>query len=121
MPDTSTIRAACGCSVAKIEDTRGTLYPFTVECVAHHRPGVSRAAAISCEGRRILAVELEERRGGADLALLKKELAWASIDEIQVHRPIPVDKRHNAKIDYPALNELVRSSRTTADGHLLIA
>jgi acyl-CoA synthetase (AMP-forming)/AMP-acid ligase II len=110
-----------GRCAAKIEDTRGTLYPFTVECVAHHRPGVSRAAAISCQGRRILAVELEEQRAGADLALLKKELAWASIDEIQVHRPIPVDKRHNAKIDYPALHELVRSSHTTADGHLLIA
>jgi acyl-CoA synthetase (AMP-forming)/AMP-acid ligase II len=104
-----------GRCVAKIEDTHGTLYPFTVECVAHHHPGVRRAAAISRQDRRILAVELEDGAASTDLALLKKELAWACIDEMQVHKHIPVDKRHNAKIDYPALHELLAKPQATAD------
>jgi hypothetical protein len=68
---------------------------------------VRRAAAISQQGRRILAVQLEDHKASTDLTFLRKELGWASIDEIQVHRYIPVDKRHNAKIDYPALYKLV--------------
>jgi hypothetical protein len=80
---------------------------------------VRRAAAISQQGRRILAVQLEDHKACTDLAFLRKELAWASIDEIQVHRYIPVDKRHNAKIDYPALYALVSRSHTTADNSFL--
>jgi hypothetical protein len=117
MPATSTTEAAwlLGHCAARIEDPRGTLYPFTVECAANHHPGVRRAAAISQQGRRILAVQLEDYKPCTDLAFLRKELGWASIDEIQVHRYIPVDKRHNAKIDYPALNELLTRSQATAD------
>ncbi|MGH2360381.1 MAG: AMP-binding protein [bacterium] len=98
-----------GRCAARIEDPRGTLYPFTVECAADHHPGVRRAATISQQGRRILAVQLQDHKACTDLAFLRKELAWASIDEIQIHRSIPVDKRHNAKIDYPALYKLVSS------------
>ena len=103
-----------GRCAARIEDPRGTLYPFTVECAANHHPGVRRSAAISQEGRRILAVQLEDHKASTDLAFLRKELGWASIDEIQVHRYIPVDKRHNAKIDYPALYKLVAHERSSS-------
>jgi len=103
-----------GRCAARIEDPRGTLYPFTVECAANHHPGVRRAAAISQQGRRILAVQLEDHKASTDLAFLRKELGWASIDEIQVHRCIPVDKRHNAKIDYPALYKLVAHEKSSS-------
>ena len=61
-------------------------------------------------------------RGGNDdscehasgVAFLRKELAWASIADIQVHRCIPVDKRHNAKIDYPALYKLVAHEKLSS-------
>ncbi len=100
----------CG---ARIEDAHGTLYPFAVECIAHHHPGVRRAALISHRGRRILAVELDDSATDTDLALLKHTLAWAYIGEVQVHRRIPVDKRHNAKIDYPALQGLLDKTSTS--------
>jgi len=98
-----------GRCAARIEDVHGTLHPFAVECAAYQDPGVRRAAVISHSGRRVLALELHDGGMNMDLAALKRALAWAHIDEIQVHRSIPVDKRHNAKIDYPALCKLVSS------------
>jgi hypothetical protein len=93
-----------GRCAARIEDSRGTLYPFMVECTARHYPGVRHAAVASCSGRRILAIQREEHAANTDLTALAQQLAWASIDEIQVHKHLPVDGRHNAKIDYPALH-----------------
>jgi acyl-CoA synthetase (AMP-forming)/AMP-acid ligase II len=89
---------------ACINDAHGTLYPFTVECVANHHPGVRRSAMISHKGKRVLVVEPS---GGVEFSSLKASLAWAHVDAIEVLSKLPVDKRHNAKIDYPALHELL--------------
>ncbi len=89
---------------ARIQDGGGTLYPFTVECAAHHHPGVRRAAVVEHNGRRVLAIEGEQ---GADCSGLESALAWAHIDTIRVLNKIPVDKRHNAKVDYPALRKML--------------
>ncbi|MBI4640343.1 MAG: AMP-binding protein [Candidatus Tectomicrobia bacterium] len=96
-----------GRCMARIRDEHGTLYPFAVECAVSHHPGVCRAAFVFHRGRRILAIELYDRRYHTVIAQLKEALAWAHIDEIQVYRHIPVDKRHNAKIDYRALYKLL--------------
>ena len=53
--------------------------------------------------RRLLVVEQQ----GNDLNDLRDALAWADIDEICMLKTIPVDKRHNAKVDYPALSKLL--------------
>ena len=104
-----------GRCAARIQDALGTLYPFTVECVAHQLPGVRRSAVASLNGRRILAVEFDPHPTHPNLASLKAALARVPIHEIQVYKRIPMDKRHNAKIDYPALHALVtRSSREDA-------
>ncbi len=100
-----------GRCAALMEDAGGTLYPFTVESAAPHHPGVRRAAVTFHQGRRILALEFDNRVANADLTSLRQTVAWARIDEIQVHTHIPVDKRHNAKIDYPALKKLVAKNR----------
>jgi acyl-CoA synthetase (AMP-forming)/AMP-acid ligase II len=73
-----------------IKDSRGTLYPFTVECIANYYTGVKRSAIISNTGRRILAVEpfqpwLEQGLNiGVQFSGLKASLAWAQIDAIRV-------------------------------------
>jgi acyl-CoA synthetase (AMP-forming)/AMP-acid ligase II len=95
-----------GRCAARIDDDRGRLYPFGVECVAMTFPEVRRAAAMAHQGRRLLAIEAEgdqmlEQR-------LQAATAWAQIDKIVFIESIPVDKRHNAKIDYPALRERLR-------------
>jgi acyl-CoA synthetase (AMP-forming)/AMP-acid ligase II len=99
-----------GRCAARIADGRGPLYPFAVECAASQYPGVRRAAVVSHDGRRLLALELQAQTGPVALTPLQESLRWAALDEIRVLKRLPVDKRHNAKIDYPALKRLLAMS-----------
>ena len=91
-----------GRCAALIKDAKGDLYPFAVESAAIHVPGVKRAALVEHQGKRLLLVEKDKEAMG-HLSELEETLRWAKLDEIRSVRVIPVDKRHNAKIDYPAL------------------
>ncbi|MHB9025468.1 MAG: AMP-binding protein [Armatimonadota bacterium] len=93
---------------ARVEDARGILYPFAVEVAALAHPGVRRAALAAPAGRRMLVLELSGDMARIDLAKLSAALSWAGLDTIRLLRHIPVDARHNAKIDYPALYELLK-------------
>jgi len=98
-----------GRCAARLDDARGVLYPFPVERAAMESQGVRRAAVVAHGGRRVLLVE----PGGAaqpNPRALRDRVAWACIDEVRVIRRIPVDKRHNAKVDYPALRRLLTQS-----------
>jgi acyl-CoA synthetase (AMP-forming)/AMP-acid ligase II len=96
-----------GRCAARVRDGRGELYPFAAETAVYQDPAVRRAAAVGHRGRRVLAVEYYDGRGAIDPAALKETLAWAGVDEVRVCRTIPVDGRHNAKIDYPRLYALL--------------
>lgn len=91
----------------KIGDARGTLYPFAVECAAMQTPAIRRAALAAIDGRRVLAIEAE---GAVSLEAIRSSLAWAQLDEVVRLDHVPVDKRHNAKVDYTALARKVRSA-----------
>lgn len=94
-----------GRCAARLDDARAPLYPFGLECVAMTFPEVRRAAALLRQGHRILVVEAD-----GDPALeqrLRAATAWAEIEDIVFLERLPVDKRHNAKIDYPALRALL--------------
>ncbi|MDJ0707082.1 MAG: AMP-binding protein [Leptolyngbyaceae cyanobacterium MO_188.B28] len=93
---------------ARIQDDRGLLYPFPVECVAQHHPGIRRAALLPYQGKRILLVELRQSKGKSSLPELQQSLHWAELDTIQVCRKIPMDRRHNAKVDYSAVFRQIR-------------
>lgn len=82
-------------------------YPFAVETAVHALEEVRHAAVVTRGGRRILALELYAPQPAEWLAALQARLAWAQLDEIRVLDHLPVDKRHNAKIDYPALLKLL--------------
>jgi acyl-CoA synthetase (AMP-forming)/AMP-acid ligase II len=97
-----------GRASAKIKDDRGILYPFAVECAARQVPGVKCAAILSVDGRRVLAIEADGHE--AELAARQK-LAWAQLDEIRRLRSIPMDKRHNAKVDYVLLRKLFSAGK----------
>lgn len=86
----------CG---ARIEDARGELWPLTVEAAAREDPRVKNAALVPGVGHRILAVE------GNDVGVddLRRGLAWAHLDEIRVVKRIPMDRRHESKVDYTRL------------------
>ena len=89
---------------ARIEDAKGLLYPFTVECAARFHASVRHCAMVAHRERRILLIESD---GSLDRDALAADLHWAGIDEIRLLKRIPVDKRHNAKVDYPRLRKLL--------------
>ena len=93
----------CG---ARIEDDRGVLYPFSVECAASDVAGVRRCALARVHARRVLAVETAADTGALERQL-RDTLAWAQIDEVRFLKRIPVDRRHNAKVDYPVLQRML--------------
>jgi acyl-CoA synthetase (AMP-forming)/AMP-acid ligase II len=95
-----------GRCVARIEDSRGSLYPLGVESVAMTYPKVRRAAALAHGGKRLLVIE-----GDADEALkqhLREAAAWAYLDDVASISRMPLDARHNSKIDYPALRRQLK-------------
>jgi acyl-CoA synthetase (AMP-forming)/AMP-acid ligase II len=98
-----------GRCIARIQDGRGELYPFAAETAVYQDTRVRRAAMVAHHGKRILAVEFYEGQSQADLDALRAALAWTHLDEVRPCRRIPVDKRHNAKIDYPGLYRLLET------------
>jgi acyl-CoA synthetase (AMP-forming)/AMP-acid ligase II len=94
---------------ARINDAHGELYPFAVEAAASAHPVVHRSALVCREGKRLLVVEPVYPLPADELAELQKALAWSHVEVRQV-KHIPVDKRHNAKVDYPALAKMLDAS-----------
>ena len=90
-----------GRASARIVDSRGVLYPFAVECMVSSVPGVRRSALVSLDGKRVLAIDWITQTESA-LREVERLLAPFGIDAVR-SVSIPVDARHNAKVDYPAL------------------
>jgi len=78
-----------------------------VEVAANQHPGVRRAAIVHHQKQRMLVVELEPGQSAKILASLQSELSWAKIERYKICPKIPVDKRHNAKVDYPLLYQFL--------------
>ncbi len=92
-----------GRCAARIQDTRGTLDPFTVECAVARMPGVHRCALVSHLDRRILVIEPRLHARAPESDTIVRCVPWAHVDDVRIVRTLPVDRRHNAKVDYPAL------------------
>ncbi len=84
-------------------------YPFAIEAAIRVQFPDLRTAAIEWRGQRILAIE---RRAGTDKRRMIESLGKTlGIARIITLREIPLDRRHNAKIDYPALKRLLDNAR----------
>ncbi len=103
----------------KISDKNGDLYPFQVEVAASEMQAVRRATCLQKEGKRILVVEKIHRtplRWCADLLrrtspfsnTIRDAFAWLRFDEIRMVHTMPVDARHNSKIQYGRLEQQIR-------------
>lgn len=85
------------------EAASGELFPFAVETAALSWPGVRRAALLAGSPRAKLALEGD----GLDAGEMQRRAgAMGTIDAVIV-RQVPVDKRHNSKIDYARLRKLL--------------
>lgn len=85
----------------------GGVYPFEVEAPARLWPGVKRTALVSMDGRPVLAIEGDE----AQLGGWKEAAASIGVDAVVWVRHMPMDRRHQSKIDHATLRKLMR--RTT--------
>ena len=92
---------------ARIEDADGTVYPFAVEAAVSAHPAIRRSAMVAWRGQRLLLIEPAYPLYDGELDTLRQSLARAHLDAIRVVPRIPVDRRHNAKVDYPALMKLL--------------
>lgn len=99
-----------GRCAAVIQDRRGILHPYTVEAPAMEVRGVRRAALAAANGKRVLLVELDPPGSALPVEDLRRIRALGDLDEVRVVHGIPVDRRHNAKIDYPALRDVLARS-----------
>jgi acyl-CoA synthetase (AMP-forming)/AMP-acid ligase II len=95
---------------ARIDDGRGTVYPFPVESAARTLPGVRRAAYVAHRGDRVLAIDLTDGETAPSFQRLRDHLP-EPVDDVIVLASVPVDRRHNAKIDYPALTAILDRKR----------
>jgi acyl-CoA synthetase (AMP-forming)/AMP-acid ligase II len=97
----------CG---AKVEDERGRCYPLSVTAAARTVDGVRQAAFTAHRGRRVLVVETNGPTGALSTALralLRERLSWVHLDAVRFTDALPTDRRHDAKVDYPALRRLL--------------
>ena len=101
-----------GRCAAKVADDHGVTYPLTVEAAALALEGIARCAFVARGGRRLLVVEAPPHVAPPTADLIERTLPWAHIDDVITMARVPVDRRHNAKIDYPRLRAAL--ARTTS-------
>lgn len=94
-------------------DHQGVLFPLAVEAAAMCHADVKRAALlpqtrILCvQWNRQITQKAQQTKTVATVATeLSKLLKWAKLDEIRSVSEIPLDRRHNAKVDYTRLQRL---------------
>ena len=92
-----------GRCAARITDSIGELYPFAVECIAMQFEWVRLAGCVGVKGKRCLAVECRREPSAAEKEELRKALEAPQVSPVILRGKLPVDARHNAKIDYRRL------------------
>lgn len=91
--------------------TRGErkLYPIQAEAVIHQLPFVAKAAILDHAGRVVVAIEPrawesgKQRRVWEEAAFEHMTLHGLPVDRVVFLKKMPVDPRHNVKIDYAKL------------------
>jgi acyl-CoA synthetase (AMP-forming)/AMP-acid ligase II len=82
-------------------------FPFAIECAMRaHFPGV-RMAALDWKGDRMLACG--QKFDVQDETRIRNKAADMGITRVVFLESLPLDRRHNAKIDYPALRKAITS------------
>lgn len=83
------------------------IHPQLVEQAARGSdPRIRRAAAVELHGRAVLVIETEAGEELKPAIQARLAAAGQAVDEIRLTRePLPVDPRHNSKVDYQRLRE----------------
>jgi len=92
---------------ARLEDDRGISYPLGIEAVAQEVGNVERAALVTLQGDRVLLVACKQVCQNMVEQEIRPRLVGAGIDVLRFMSSLPVDRRHNGKIDYARLYKLL--------------
>lgn len=85
--------------------TEAARFPFAIECAMRaHFPDV-RMAALDWRGERMLACE--QTIDGVNETRIRNIAAEMGMTRVVFLKTLPLDRRHNAKIDYPALRMIL--------------
>lgn len=80
-------------------------HPFAIEAAAMEVPGVRRAAFVLSDGVRLLVVEPADAGPAPDAFA---GFSGKGVQSLCFVAKIPTDRRHNAKVEYPALHRILR-------------
>jgi acyl-CoA synthetase (AMP-forming)/AMP-acid ligase II len=80
-------------------------YPFAIECAFRENFPEIRTTAIEWSGKRLLVVG--EQIDGEETEAIRNMASGLGMEKLVCLDALPLDRRHNAKIDYPALRELL--------------
>jgi hypothetical protein len=81
-------------------------YPFAIECGMRSANPELRSAAIGWRDRRVLVVA-GATDAGMCLAIRNMAAERFGIQQVLCEDSLPFDHRHRAKIDYPALRQML--------------
>lgn len=93
-----------------IQDDRGLCFPFAVSCALQHHPAIAACTTVGVGEQRVLVVEAVRGVTPPTVAEVRALVPWAQVDRVIVVKRLPMDRRHNAKVDYPALWRLIGST-----------
>ncbi len=98
------------CSAA-IHDSHGPAYPFAIETAARQFTEIIAAAFCQIDQERVLVIEtkLDQATASTLLAPLSRQF---HLDRLII-APVPMDGRHNAKVNYPELIKRLGSTLTS--------
>lgn len=98
----------CGRKTQRVETVDGPLYTECVEAIATACSGVKRCAlvGVGARGRQVPVLVVERQTGGQQanfeqrvLQFVQRHPSLQAIQRVLVHEGLPVDVRHNAKIN----------------------
>ncbi len=97
-----------GRAAAAVLDAEGAMYPFAVECALRECFGLTEVVALAADGRRTLV--LGGNFEGVTDSDIRESVPWARIAHIKRIDTIPMDTRHNSKVDYAELRRRIHST-----------
>ena len=96
---------------ASFTGARGRCHPLTVDAALSDHRDVVRATLMQEDDRALLVIEPRRPLGPDDVAAIAASVPWAGAQEVVLLDHLPMDRRHQAKIDHPALRALLRERR----------
>jgi olefin beta-lactone synthetase len=96
---------------ARIKEGQGCRYPLATEAALSDNAALSRGALVRHRDSVLLVVETRVALKEGELAAIARGIAPLGADELVAIRRLPLDRRHNAKIDYPRLRRMLDENR----------